>query len=56
MPVIINEFEVEVRDEPQEREAPRAAAGDSQPAPPSPLLIGDMERWRRDREERLSDD
>ncbi len=56
MPVIINEFEVEVRDDGEEREAPRAAGREPQAASPSPQLIGDMEQWRRARAERLSDD
>ena len=56
MPVIINEFEVEIRDEGEERETPSSAGREPQVAPLSPLLIGDMEQWRRAREERLSDD
>lgn len=56
MPVIINEFEVEILEE--EEPASRAAARDAvRPSSElSPQLARDLDHWRREREARLADD
>ena len=56
MPVIINEFEVEVLDDEGAGTEQSPAAKPQPAADPSPLVARDLDDWRRSREERLSDD
>ena len=56
MPVIINEFEVEVRDDEPKRERAAGSPARATTAPSLPLVDADLEEWRRARAERLADD